>query len=67
MLGKIIESAPKVNAILGVSQVLNHRCVTIKTNAALSIISTKMSVCFVFQFDSILAFFVKNSCLPITE
>ena len=56
MLGKIIESAPKVNAILGVSQVLNHRCVTIKTNAALSIISTKMSVCFVVQFDSVLAF-----------
>ena len=29
-------------------QVLNRPCVTIITNAALSIISTKMSVCFVF-------------------
>ena len=29
-------------------QVLNRPCVTIITNAALSIISTKMNVCFVF-------------------
>ena len=55
MLGKIIESAPKVNATLGVSQVLNHRCVTIKTNAALSIIDKKKNegmFCFsvLFQF-----------------
>ena len=51
--------------IASLDQVLNHRYVTIITNAALSIISTKMNVCFVFQFDSVLAFFVKNSCLPI--
>ena len=51
----------------GHKQVLNHQYVTIITNAAFDIISTKMNVCFVFQFDSVLAFFVKNSCLPITE
>ena len=51
----------------GLEQVLNRPCVMIITNAALSIISTKMKRCSVFQFDSVLAFFVKNSCLTITE
>ena len=41
-------------------QVLNQPCATIITNAALS---TKMKVCFVFQFGSMLAFLVKNSSL----
>ena len=38
------------------NQVLNHLYVTIITNAVLSIISTKMNICFVFQFDSVLTF-----------
>ena len=48
---------------IGGQKVLNHQYATIITNAALSIIRTKMNECFVFPFDSVLAFFVKNSCL----
>ena len=63
---KVLEANPGLD-FSSLNQVLNHRYVTIITNTALSIISTKMKECFVFQFDSVLAFFVKNSCLPITE
>ena len=49
----------------GFKQVLNHRYVTFITNAALSIISKKMNLCFVFQFDLVLAFFVKNIWLKV--
>ena len=40
-------------------------CVMIITNAALGNISTRRNVRFEFQFDSVLAFFVKNRCFKI--
>ena len=46
-------------------QVLNRSSVTIIKNAALGIISTKMNVYFLFQFDSVLAFFKGSLCKPI--
>ena len=46
----------KVEPNVAAPRFLNRPCVTIITNADLSIISIKINVCFVFLFDSVLAF-----------